>query len=100
MAGAAGIESAAASRTSGFALQVFIDGQLSAAAAAQNCGRIKFAFRPDCRRMLRAFGVAFVTRKPSPAAFEFDGDNVEFAAVMGAARLGVNFGADDAHAVN
>ena len=39
--------------------------------------------------MIGELGVAFKTRKPLATAFEFDGDNVEIAVIMGAAGLGV-----------
>ena len=59
------------------------------AVSAQNGGHIKFIPRINFRLVSGAFGVAFKTRKPFAAAFEFDGDNVEFASPMSATRLRV-----------
>jgi hypothetical protein len=52
------------------------------AIAAQHSKRFAFANRPNFRRMHCMFGVTFITRKPLLAAFEFDGDDVNFAVVM------------------
>ncbi len=64
------------------------------AVAAQNRRRTAFADRPNFRRMICMFGVAPETRKPFTAAFEFDGDNINLAAIMDASRLRVNVRAD------
>ncbi len=70
------------------------------ATAAQNRVRIEFRFCPNLRRVVALFGVTFVTRKPFRAAFEFDGDNINFAFVMSAARFAVNVRAKHFFAVN
>lgn len=70
------------------------------ARAAQNRVRIKFGLLPNLRRVIALFGVAFVTRKPFAAAFEFDGDDVNFAFVVSAARLKVNIYPKNLFAVN
>lgn len=100
MASAAGIKTAAATRADRFACEILVDGQLSAATAAQNSARVEFIACPNSWLVSGACGVTFIARKPLLAAFEFDGDNIELAVIVGAARLGVNFGADDALAVN
>lgn len=68
--------------------------------AAQNRVCAESAFRPSLRAMIFEFGVAFVTWKITSAAFEFDGDDVEFALVMSAPRLRVNVNADNRFTVN
>lgn len=50
--------------------------------------------------MIRLLGVAAKTRKPLFAAFEFNGDNINFAVVMSASRLSVNVRAGYFYIVN
>jgi hypothetical protein len=52
------------------------------ATAAQHSQRISFIRRPNFRRMICMFRVTFVTRKPLPAAFEFDGNDVNITFVV------------------
>lgn len=70
------------------------------AAAAQNCELVAFFLRPDYRRVSGQFGVACMTRKPFPAAFELDGDDVAFVVIMSASRFIINVHADDVYVVN
>jgi hypothetical protein len=70
------------------------------ARAAQNRGRIEFRSLPNQRRVVALFGVTFVTREPFLAAIEFDGDDVNFAVVMGASSFRVNARAVHFFAVN
>lgn len=100
MQSAARVEFAAALRADCRAFDVFFDGQLITAFAAQNGASFAFGALPDLRRMRRVFGVTLETWKPTLAAFEFNGDNVERAVVMNAARPGVNIDAVNFDAVN
>ena len=70
------------------------------AAAAQDRSCVEFAFRPNFRGVSGKFSVALATRKPLPAAFELDRDDIAFAVVMGAARLNIYVRTDDVHVVN
>jgi hypothetical protein len=88
---AARIKSSAAIRADGLARKIFRNCQLISAIAAQNRGRFEFRSSPNFWLVFGVFSVAFVTRKPFAAAFEFDGDNVFFAFVMSASGLRVNF---------
>jgi hypothetical protein len=70
------------------------------ATAAQNGGRIVFIDSPDFRRVNGMFGVALETRKPLPAALEFDGNNVNVAVIMSASRLRINIFSVNLRTVN
>jgi len=50
--------------------------------------------------MIRMFRVALETRKPLPAAFEFDGDDVNIAIVMRTSRLTINVSPKYLYVVN
>ena len=81
-------------------VEIFADGELIAATAAQNCARIELRVRPDHGGVMRELCVAFVTRKPFSAAFELDRDYVALAVVMRTARFPINVCADDVDVVN
>ncbi len=70
------------------------------AATAQNGGRVEFFLRPSLCRVSAQFGVACVTRKPLPAAFELDRNDVAFAVIMSAPRFRINVHAGDGDAGN
>lgn len=90
MIGAFRIERAFAIRADRIAVYIFRNRQLSSAISAENRFFVVLVFRPDLRFVSRVFGVALETRKPIAAAFEFYGDDVDFALVMSASRLCVN----------
>ena len=84
------IKIAAAIRANRIAAEIFRNRQLMPANSAQNRARFLFSQIPNSRRMIRTFGVAFVTRKPLVAAFKFNGDDINVAVIMRASRLRIN----------
>jgi hypothetical protein len=80
------IEASATRRTNRLAIQVLMDAQLSPAGAAQHRLLFEFSLGPNPSAMAC---FQFVTVKAAiicAAAVEFHGDDVEFAAVVRAAR--------------
>lgn len=93
--GAAGIELMPAVRADGFAVEIFVNGQLLAAISAQNCALTKFFFRPTLSRMPGEHIVTLMTRKPFPAALELNRNNIALAMIMSAPRLRIDIDADN-----
>jgi hypothetical protein len=67
--------------------------------AAQNRRFIELLARPNFRGMAGELGMTGMARKPSPAAFEANGNDVAFAVIMRAARLIIQFETGDFDAV-
>ena len=84
VAGAAWIETGIAVRALEAAAQIFADGGLVAARAAEDCSRVPLRAWPYRRRVVGALGVALVTRVPPFTTVESDCDDVVFAMPVGA----------------
>jgi hypothetical protein len=87
------IETRPAHRTGCLAIQVLTDGQLGPAGAAEHGLLIEFSLGPNPGWMT---GFQFVTIKAGivgPAAVEFDRYDIEFAAIMRAARTRIQLDA-------
>lgn len=84
------IKSAAALRTSRITRKIRGDSELIPALPAQNRLLIPLVHAPRLRLMISDRRMTLKTRKPTPAAFESDGDDIEFAIPMSTASLGVN----------
>lgn len=100
MIGAFRVEITVAIRANRIASEIFRNRQLMSANSAQNRSSFVFVRIPNFRRMISAFGVAFVTREPIAAAFKFNGDHVHIALVMRTPRLRVNAATVNFFAVN
>ncbi len=98
--GTAGIEPRAAGRARGTAVHIVGNGQLLTASPAEDSVGVPLGDRPHCHRVIRAFGVAFVTRVPLITAVETDGDDVVFAMPVSAASKAVHIDAVDGLAVD
>ena len=83
---ASGIELRAARRTNGRAVQILADAQLGPALAAQYRSLIEFSHKPNLGGMPRFHLVTIEAGIVRPAALEFHGDDVDFAAVVHAPR--------------
>ena len=83
---AARIEACAAGRTKRPAIQVPIDAQLSPARAAEHGLLVEFSRRPNPRAMACFQFMALEAAIVRAAAVEFHRDDVEFAAIVRAAR--------------
>ncbi len=90
MIGAARIETRIAVRTPRMTSQILIYGKPPAAISAQDRLLIKFLVWPRLGGMACFGAVAFKTREPLPAAFEFDCDDVFGAVPMAAARFAID----------
>ena len=73
---AARIKSAAAARARRITRKIFLDTQLLPAFPAQNRLLVPLLPAPGRRLMIRDRRMTLKTRKPTPAAFEFDRDDV------------------------
>jgi hypothetical protein len=83
---AARIEARATRGTNGLAIQVLADAQLSPARAAQHCLLFEFSRRPNPSGMACLQFMTIEAAIICAAAVEFHRDDVEFAAVVRAAR--------------
>ncbi len=82
---AAGIEARVACRADRTTLQVLVYCQFFTAGTAQDSFLGKLTMLPNLGRVAGFGLMAMVTSIISLAAFEFDGDNVKVAAIMGTA---------------
>jgi hypothetical protein len=89
MVAASGVEGGMAVRANRVALKVSGDCQLGAAGAAKNGLVVPIGLGPDFNRMAREGLVTILASVVDAAAFHFDGDDVAWTVVMGAAGLGV-----------
>ena len=87
---ACGIETASARRADRHTIQILIDCELVPARAAQDRSLGEFADGPDLGLVTGDGCVTFKARKPTAAAFESYGDNIEFAVVMSASGLRID----------
>jgi hypothetical protein len=88
---AARIEARATRRTTRLAIQVLTDAQLSPARAAQHCFFFEFSLRPNPSGMACFQFMTVEAAIVCAAAVEFHRDDVEFAAVVRAARAPIYF---------
>jgi hypothetical protein len=96
----AGIKASLAYWTDRTALQVLTYCQFFAAGTAQNSFLVKLVAVPNLSRMASFSFMAMVTGIISLAAFEFDGDNIQPASVMGTAGMRVYFNAMNSNAMS
>ncbi len=97
---AAGIEARPARRADGAALEVVRDRQFVAAGSAQNRPLSKRRAGPHPGRMVCFCFMALITSVVRLAAGEFDGEDIERAAVMSTAALRGDLHAVDWNAMN
>ena len=89
MISATGIERRPTSRAFVRAAQIFADGHLRAAGSAKDGGLIPLSGRPNFRRMAGQFVMAIPAGVVGPAASHLDGDDIQTAMVVRAARFSV-----------
>ena len=97
---AAGIELAETARAGGVAGEIFANGQLQSAGAAEDRAALKFISRPNHGSVTGKFEVASVTWKPIATAFEPDRDDVALAVIVRATCFMIDFHANDADAMD
>ena len=94
------IELSTAFRASRIAVEIFGDRKLVPARSAENRFRVKFVFRPNFGFVSGRFRMTFKTRKPPPAAFELDRDDVQLRMPMSAASLSIYVNTLDLYAMD
>jgi hypothetical protein len=70
------------------------------AVSAQNCTFTEFLFRPRLRRVSGDQSMTLMARKPFPAAFELNRNDVALAMIMGTPRLRIDIYAQDGCVAN
>lgn len=75
---ATGVEGAFALRANILGIHISRDRQFDLANSAANSFFVSFLFRPNFGLVIRCFSVAFIARIIVAAAFEFDGDDIQF----------------------
>lgn len=78
VAPAAWIETGVAGRAPETSLHIFANAELATACSAEDCVSVPQGGGPHRRRVVRALGMALVTRIPPFATVETDCDNVVF----------------------
>jgi hypothetical protein len=101
---AGGVEGGAAMGAAGVGLEVGGNGELGAAGSAEDGLGVPFGFGPGFKGVVGQGGVAVFAGVVDPAAFHFDGDDVERRVVVEASGLRIeadaaDFGSGGRHAM-